>query len=148
MQYPRIAVLSETNVFARQTKHHRGQKTNKPTSRTSAKTIFSTPHSPITELPHLLPTEPNAFSPPKRIHPLKLPKSQNLIPKRRGINTKIYSRMKRIYVNIPSTASQPHLLSAKRSISRFTSARSASRPPRLVKTRTWIRQNRKPWCSC
>jgi len=147
--YPYIAALSETNAFAHhQTKHH-GLRTNKPTSQSYAKTTFSTSHCPITELPPLRPpTEPNASSPLKMTHQPNRPKSQNSIPKRRGINTRIYSMMKRISTNTPSTTSPPHPPSARKSISRSTSARSVSLPPRPVKTRMETRSNHKPWCSC
>ena len=147
MQYLRTTIVLETDASTFQTRHHPGPTTNKPTLRNSSKTTFSTPLCHITE--QLPPTELNGFSLLKRTHPpSNLPKSKGSIRRKRGINTKIYSKMKRISTNTPSPTSPLHLPSGRRLTSRSTSARSASHPPLSAKTRTGIKQNRKPWCSC
>ena len=129
---------------------HRGRRTNKATSRGYAKIISSAPHHPITELPLPLPasTGPNAFSPPKKTHPLSRPKNQNSIPRRHGINIKVYSGIRRTPTNTPSTTSPLHPPSARRSTSRSTITRYVSPPPRPAKTGMENRPNHKPWCSC
>ena len=93
----------ETDASAPQTKHHPGPKTNKPTSRNPA-----FPHHRTTSA-----SSTNGTNPSKKTRP----KNQGSVLKRRGIDIKVHSRMRRIST---TTRSLQRLLSGRSSTYRST----------------------------